>query len=196
MDAFDTYRIYQSIRLHFDSDTYDAIKYNFKTSISVSSFRKRKDQYFFTKIGEKFKNRNDLIYYFVSHFIADNKWIGDIIGRDDIYKSWMKRNQALTYKYEQDLIFLRDTYSESFDELMNIKDSTYPMVILALLSDEITIESVVILNRLTSFMDVANKKITETILWPQVYKKISKYGSFVNIDDTKYKNIIFKIFTI
>jgi hypothetical protein len=47
---------------------------------------------------------------------------------------------------------------------------------------------------LTGFIDRANNQITETILWPDLFTKISKYQSFLKFDDNKFKNIIVDIF--
>ena len=44
-------------------------------------------------------------------------------------------------------------------------------------------------------MDHADSVITETILWPDVSRKIRKYSTFVNIDENKMKKIVLKGFT-
>ena len=31
MDPFEVYKLYNALKLHFENDSYDAIKYNFKT---------------------------------------------------------------------------------------------------------------------------------------------------------------------
>ena len=54
MEPFDAYKYYMAIKLHFESDSYDAPKYNFKTSISPQSFWKRRDKYHFAKLSRKF----------------------------------------------------------------------------------------------------------------------------------------------
>ena len=43
MDPFESYKLYNALKLHFESD-YDAIKYNFKSNVSPNSFFKRKDK--------------------------------------------------------------------------------------------------------------------------------------------------------
>jgi hypothetical protein len=44
-------------------------------------------------------------------------------------------------------------------------------------------------------MDYADATITETILWPDVSRKIRKYGTFVNIDKKNMKKIVLRAFT-
>ena len=61
MEPFDAYKYYMPIKLHFESDSYDAPKYNFKTSISPQSFWKRRDKYHFAKLSRKFNKPDELV---------------------------------------------------------------------------------------------------------------------------------------
>ena len=58
MTGFEAYRIYNAIRLHFNTD-YNAIKYHFKTNVSPSSFEIKKERYFFEKLARTYPNLND-----------------------------------------------------------------------------------------------------------------------------------------
>ena len=193
MEPFDAFRFYQSVKLHFESDTYDAIKYNYKTSAKPQTFWKRKDKYFFAKVGRRFTTPIDLINYYVSHFIHDTKWIGEMINDDDTYNKWLKKNQSMGYVFEQDLYKLKEI-NESFDKLLDSSDG-HPQIISAYMRDEISIETVVIVNRLTQFIRVADRKITETIVWPDVSRKIRKYEAFFQCDTDKMKKTVLKVFT-
>lgn len=192
MEPYDAFRFYQSMKLHFESDSYDAIKYNYKTSVKPQSFWKRKDKYFFAKVGRKFNDARELINYYAAHFIQDKTWIGDMIEDEDIYKSYQKRMQSLGYTFENDMTTLADL--GNLDQVLNSSDG-HPHIITAYLGDDINIESVVILNQLTGFMNRADKEITETIVWPDVSRKVRKYSPFVQYDLQKAKNIVLKVFT-
>ena len=50
-DPFESYKLYNALKLHFESK-YDAVKYNYKTSVTPNSFFKRKDKYFFAKLAK------------------------------------------------------------------------------------------------------------------------------------------------
>jgi hypothetical protein len=54
---------------------------------------------------------------------------------------------------------------------------------------------VCILNALTGFIEDANGKITETILWPDLYKKVVKYQPFITFDKDKMMKIVLNTFT-
>ena len=192
MEPYDAFRFYQSMKLHFESDSYDAIKYNYKTSVKPQSFWKRRDKYFFAKVGKKFSDASELIRYYVSYFIQDKNWIGDMLDDDDTYRLYQKRIQSLGYTFEQDLNKLAEF--GNFDQVLDSSDG-HPLVITSYMSGDINIESVVILNQLTGFMNKADKEITETIVWPDVSRKIRKYSPFVSYDLEKAKNIVLRVFT-
>jgi hypothetical protein len=63
------------------------------------------------------------------------------------------------------------------------------------MQEEILLETIVILDSLTGFVERENKKISETIIWPDIYRKITKYKPFVNFNTEKCKGILIKQFT-
>jgi hypothetical protein len=194
MEPFDAYRYYQSLKLHFESKNYDAAKYNFKTSANPKSFWKRNDKYHFAKVAKRFKDVPELVGYYTSHFINGTTWIGEMLNQEENYKSWLKRIQSISYIFEQDLNHLSIEY-ETFDELLKCEDGSHPKVVTEYLQEDISLETVVIINKLTGFMRKADKEITETLLWPDVSMKIRKYDPFVQVDLDKMKKIVFKVFT-
>ena len=191
MEPFEAYRYYQSLKLHFENESYNAPKYNYKTSAKPQTFWKRKDKYFFAKIGKMFDTPPELINYYAAHFVADNNWVGDMLGNDQIYRDWQKRTEALGYNFQQDL---EKVNVESFDHLFELGNQ-YPKVVESYLAGDINIESVVILNQLTGFMRKADKTVSDPILWPDVSRKIRKYSLLMNVNTDKMKKIIFKVFT-
>ena len=191
MEPFDAYRYYQSMKLHFENESYDAPRYNYKTSAKPASFWKRKDKYFFAKVGRMFDKPLELIDYYAAHFIVDNKWVGDMLNDDQVYRDWQKRTESLGYNFEQDLLNMN---VDSFDDLFS-NGNQYPKVVEAYMANEINIESVVILNHLTGFMASADKSVQDPILWPQISFKIREYSKIMTVDKNKMKNIVFKLFT-
>lgn len=191
IEPFEAFRYYQALKLHFESDSYDAVKYNYKTSAKPQSFWKRKDKYFFAKAGSKFNKIPDLINFYVAHFISDVKWIGEM-DKDDNYTAWCKTMQSISYNFEKEIYTLSESV-DSFDQLFEIE--THPLVVTKYLEGDITLETLVILDRLTGFVRRADKTITETIIWPDLRRKILKYRPFVNVDEMKMKKIVLKVFT-
>jgi len=191
MEPFEAYRYYQSLKLHFENESYNAPKYNYKTSAKPQTFWKRKDKYFFAKVGRMFDTPPELINYYAAHFVADNNWVGDMLSDEQVYRDWQKRTESMGYNFQQDL---EKVNVESFDHLFELGNQ-YPKVVEAYLSNDINIESVAILNKLTSFMSRADKTVSDPILWPDVSRKIRKYSLLMNVNTDKMKKIIFKVFT-
>ena len=197
IEPYDVYKYYMAMKLHFESDTYDALKYNYKTSAKPQAFFKRRDKYHFAKLGRKYESVNELVNFFIAQFThsSDNKWIGNMLNDEDAYNQWQKRIQSLSYTFETDINSLAEEV-DSFDDLFEITDeSPYPVVVNAYMQETISLETVVILESLTGFLSVADKKVTDTIMWPEISKRIRKYQPFLNFNDLKIKNIIFRVFT-
>ncbi len=193
MDPYDSYKLYNALKLHFESN-YDAIKYNFKTTVKPQSFFKRKDKYFFAKIAKTYEK--DLLEFYVSNFKNDMKYVGDMVNDegDRHYQKHKKIMESITYQFQNDINKLYESNSD-FDSLLEAKDNEHPFVIKFWLQDEIELETIVILDSITGFMERENSKITETIIWPDIYRKIIKYKPFVKFDKSKCINLLKKTFT-
>lgn len=191
-DPFESYKLYNALKLHFETDSYDAIKYNFKTSIKPQSFFKRKDKYFFAKIANTYENLMD---FYVANFKNDVKYVGDMLneGGERYYREHKKVMESLSYTFENDINKLAE--DNQFDSLLEANNNEHPLIIQLWMQDEIQLETVVIIDSITGFMDRESKKISETIIWPDIYRKITKYKPFVKFDKTKCVNVLKKGFT-
>jgi|TARA_B110000438_G_scaffold303794_1_gene367466 hypothetical protein len=189
MTGYEAFILHHAVNLHFNR-SYDCWKYNFKTNVTEKTYWKRPDKFQLTKIGKRFKTRDDIILYFASHQIAGNKYTGDMIRDEDTYTKFLKRIDSISYLFKNELEEISDV---KFDKLLEIKD-TYPRIIQLHLEGTVSLETVCIVNRLTGFIEKANSRISETILWPDLYNKISKYQSFLKFDDSKMRKIILDVF--
>ena len=167
MTGYEAFILHHAVNLHFNR-SYDCWKYNFKTNVTEKTYWKRPDKFQLTKIGKRFKTRDDIILYFASHQIAGNKYTGDMIRDEDTYTKFLKRIDSISYLFKNELEEISDV---KFDKLLEIKD-TYPRIIQLHLEGTVSLETVCIVNRLTGFIEKANSRISETILWPDLYNKI------------------------
>jgi hypothetical protein len=193
--GFQVYKIYNAIKLHFNSERYNAITMRFKTKVNESSFDKRKDKYFFIKLAKKMESIDHCIHYFVAYLILRNHWIGDIIqDNGDIYKAWLSRMESLHYIYEQDLLFLRDQYD--FSDLFRIEtNETYPPIVTHAIDRSIHFETFSILDNLIHFNNDLKQRINETHLFPVIAHRASKYYVFLDINNkSSYRKTALKIF--
>jgi hypothetical protein len=186
--GYSAFALYNALKLHFSSPSYDYFKYHGKTNVSENSFVKRKDKYSFYKLSRKY-NLEQLKNFYISNILeTDIKWIGDIMGPEgeENFKKWQKRNESLTYRFEQDIIFLFDS-SGSF---LHVDNGTHPYLLTMMMQGEVMIETVAILNDLMSFFPMWKKKIVDDIVWPNWQLKIEKYTPFIHYDKQKFKSIL------
>ena len=177
MSPVETYQSYLALKLHFEGK-YDYFKYGGKTSASEASFEKRKDKYKFVKLSQKLSDPQILDYY-LANFIRGRKWIGDFD-----QKNWLehkKVNQSLEYVYRNDIEKLL-TLVENFDILFKVDAGSHPKLVKAYLGKKISLETLVILEKILQYRKQFDAKISETYVWPKVSLLIKKYEPFLNID--------------
>ena len=187
-DPFESYKLYNALKLHFETDGYDAIKYHFKTSIKPTSFFKRKDKFFFAKLAKTYED--ELKEFYIANFKNDVKYVGDMLneGGERYYRDHKKIMESLTYQFQTDINKLYDM-DVPFDSLLEAEENNHPLIIKLWMQEEILLETVVILDSLLGFVERENKKITDTIIWPDIYRKIMKYKPFVKFDRDKCLNL-------
>lgn len=190
MTPFDVYKTYLGLKNHFTKDKYDYHKYCGKTRASLQSFYKRKDRYWFEKMSRQ-KNDKEIVDFFVSNFVASGDanalWIGHLIrDGEGIYNSWKKRNESLSYVFKEETSELFEEYGveEVFD-----CSSGHPPLLKKFLTGKISMETLVIYNRIFLFSNNFDKKLKDPV-WEVVSKSMKKYDSFLNIDIFKYRKIV------
>ena len=187
---FETYQHYLSLKNHFTNPKYDFFKYGAKTRASVTSFNKRKDKYWFEKTSRKYSDQ-EVVQFLVSNFVSSdnpqNLWIGEIINSGERnYAEWMKRQQSLTYLFKEQMNELL-----SDNELENVFNCSkgHPPLLKKYLAGEVSIENVVICEKIFSFRERFDKKLDDPV-WETVSLKIKKYLPFLNIDVFHYKKLL------
>ena len=189
--GFSSFALYNALRLHFSSDSYDYFKYHGKTNVTKRSFATRKDKYAFYKLSRKY-SLEELKQFYVANFITKEiAWVGELTGPEgeENFKKWQKRNQSLTYNFENDIINLLDEVSTA-DELLIVKPGKYPLLLQAAMEESITIETLIILNDIMNFFPMWTKKIDDDIIWPAFKRRCLKYSPFVMYDKKKLKGIL------
>lgn len=188
MTPLETYQSYLALKLHFGGK-YDYFKYGGKTSATLSAFEKRKDKYKFVKLSQKLSDPQILDYY-LANFIRGKEWIGDFD-----QKNWLehkKVNQSLEYVYKNDIEKLL-TLVENFDILFKVGEGNHPKLVKAYLGKKISLETLVILEKVLEYRKQFDAKISETYVWPKVSLLIKKYEPFLDIDARAFR---MKTFTL
>ena len=188
---FETYQTYLSMKSHFTNRKYDFFKYGGKSRATMASFNKRKDKYWFEKTSRKYSDQQ-ILDFLLSNFVSannpENLWIGEIINSGErTYAEWMKRQQSLTYLFKEQSNEL--LYSKKLNEVFDCSNNKHPIVLKKYLGGEISLETLMILEKVFSFVKNFDKKLTDPV-WETVSLKIKKYTPFLNINVFPYKKIL------
>ena len=195
MTGYEAFSVFQALKLHFTSDTYDFFKYNGKSRISVDAFENRKDKYHFYKLSRRLIDRDELIMFIVANFLHnENIWVGDLLTEESetIYRQRQKVLQSLSYIFENDCRKLFDGIDNPND-FLKVNDGEYPILLTRTLQKDVEIETLCILNSILKFAPHWNKSIGDTIRWPLYNRKIIKYSEFLPKDVNKFKMILKKV---
>ena len=186
----DAYRCYLALKNHFTKDKYDYHKYHGKVRATNEAFYKRKDRFWFEKFARQ-KNDKEVEEFFVSNFIYSTDpgtmWIGEMIKEGEgRYSEWKRKVQSLTYLFKQETenVFENKKVDDMFD-----CSKGHPPILKSYLGGDISLESMVIYDRILGYGKDFNKKLKDPV-WETVSRKIKKYSPFLNIDVSRYKKIL------
>ena len=193
MTGYEAFCLYNSLKLHFNSDSYDYFKYNGKVNTSIDAFENRKDKWHFYKLSRRFANEEQGRDFIVANLVHDpGVWIGHLLTEEsDVeYRKRQKVIQSLTYTFTNEISLLMR--QENPNEFLIVSDGEYPKLLTMLLQNEISLETICILNKILNFIPKWDKQIADTIHYPRVSKTIKKYTPFIKFEPTKYKIILKK----
>jgi len=188
--GFAAFALYNALKTHFTSKSYDFFKYNGKTNVSKETFMKNKSKYQFYKLSRKY-SLEELRNFFIANFVhGESNWIGDMLSAEGEkwYTKHKKVNQSLTYVFENDIIGLLG--DDDPEQMLAVIDGQHPNLLREVMSGSIQIETMVILNDIMNFFPMWNRKISDDIIWPNWRLKCEKYTPFINYDKVKFKNIL------
>ena len=134
--------------------------------------------------------------FYIDNFKNDVKYVGDMLneGGERYYRDHKKIMESLSYQFQTDINKLNDM-DISFDSLLEAEENNHPLIIKLWMQEEIQLETIVILDSILGFVERENRKITDTIIWPDIYRKIMKYRPFVKFDRDKCLHLLKETFT-
>ncbi len=192
MDEYSVYKMYLALRLHFTTDNYDVIQQKGRVRASRQAYAKRKDLFSIRKIAKSYSDE-EVANFLVANFVSGDRWGGMFdLEAGQRYKEWKKRVESLSYNFEQELDNIVNDLEESnlkIEGIFTVSKGQHPYIIKAFLRNTISIETLVILERLNKFTERFDREISDTVVWPDVSRLIKKYKPFLLIDMEKYDAI-------
>ena len=193
MEPYDVYRSYLALKLHFTTDKYNVIEQKGRVRASRQSFFKRTDLFNIKKIAGEYSD-SEVVDFLIANFVSGDRWGGvfDSEARSN-YLSWKKRIESITYTFEKDIdkiSFESEKNQERFIDYFRSFNSQLPKVINMYLRNDVSIETLVILNKLNNYTNKLDQQLSDNIIWPDISRLIKKYSPFLNINKKKYDDII------
>jgi hypothetical protein len=190
MSAFECYQEYLALKNHFSKPTYDYFRYNGKMKVNISSFEKRKDKLFFQKLAK----HPDVHNFLIANLSENEKsWIRELAYSEEAektYKSWLKRQQSLSYVFKQELGNL-DT---RFNENLICRDNEHPFLLKLYLGKQVSLDTLCLLLDISGAKKHWDSKMQYDLIWDTIRIKVEKYSPFISCDKDKIKNIVLDYF--
>lgn len=187
MSGYDAAKFYNAIKLHFNDEKYNALTYNFHTKVK---FIPENQFFIYQKLYRLYKE--DIINFYVANFLENPKaTIFDLCTpeADSIYKKWKKRNESLGYVFKSEVSHLLDECS--LNDMLIVKQ-TYPILMIKTMQEEISLDTLLIMDSILQFFKDWEQKIKNDVIWKSFSLKANKYRCFMNIDVPKFKDILKK----
>ena len=111
---------------------------------------------------------------------------------EKIWKKWTATNESIEYIFGNDAEKLLTDVPE-FDIIFNCKNGNHPKLIKMYLGKKISLETLVIFEKLVQYRKRFDKEISEQIIWPKVSRLIEKYEPFIHADINRCKKILIEL---
>lgn len=187
------YQEYVALRLHFTQDSYDYFKYQGKVKpIKSSTFEARNDVFHFRRLERRYKD--DLTGFYVANMTQGVRFIREMVTveAEKRYVDWKRHMESITYRFKQDM----QNVAESCNDVAKAwsTNGDHPEVLRLYLGGKLSIESLILSDRVLKFQDRWDNRITDTIIWPDVSRLMKKYGPFVTADNDTIKKTMRQVF--
>jgi hypothetical protein len=190
MSALECYQQYLAIKQHFSKPNYDYFKYNGKVRVNAATFDARKDKLFFQKLAK----HPDVTNFLVANLSENDKaWIKELAyseSAEKTYKAWVKRQQSLTYIFQNDLEKLDRVLKNNF----TCKSGEHPLLLKKFLGKEISLETLCILLEFSGAKAMWDTKMEYDLVWESFKTKIEKYLPFIKYEKDKLVKIALDYF--
>lgn len=191
MTIDEAYKLYMALRLHFTTDRYNISETKGRVRVSAKSLDKNpKLRYFLDKYRLKYPNKTDFVHFLVANFVYGDHWGSVYEGTEHVehYQRFTRSLDKLSYQFSEDLKALR---LAGYDHPSQFLSGT--IIQKLYYSKHISLESVVILDKLYAFTDHVS---TEDPLWKAFARLIRKYSPFLKTDREKLRSIVSAVFVM
>ncbi len=198
-DGFAVYRKYLAYKLHFTTDKYDYTEHSGMIHTKLETFTKRNDRYMFHKLSVKY-NQDEIDDFMIANFLKKNKaWSGSLLEKEshEIYLQYKRRTDSSSYFFKEDcsrILTTCDMDGIMPTDVVIVRDGQHPILLRHCIGNKISTETLIIMDYHLNFIKDWQEKITDKIVWPNFYKKITKFKPFLRFNQTETKLILREVF--
>lgn len=178
----------RAFHLHFTS-TYDIVKYNAKVNVTVSQFEARKDKQRYHFFAGRLKTVEKALEFVMAQFIygVGSGFIFDTFDNcNEVYLKYLKIREALSKTFKDDLIRLKRA-----GYILDNVATSHPADMIGMLSrQEITYETLILLNNIYDYFPLWENIAKQDPLMGKVMFKLTKYAPFVTMPIDRVNSII------
>ena len=108
------------------------------------------------------------------------------------YVDWKRHMESITYRFKQDMQNITENCKDVAKAWSTSGD--HPEVLRLYLGGKLSIESLILSDRVLKFQDNWDSRISDTIIWPDVSRLMKKYGPFIKADTDVVKKTMRQVF--
>lgn len=191
MTVFRTYEIFQCMKRHWTTASYDFVKYKGKAkNLNQLTLAKSKERWFYEALNSKFQNEEQLVLYLIPIFYeTPNSTYTDFLSEDskELANQWYTKIRTMKRIFREDNTTIFSAILKggiSFEYFFSSG-----MIQELLVTRKIEPETFIILDRMFFFLDKC--KTDDNIIFTMIFKdKLKKYSSFISIDLREYKKVL------
>lgn len=190
LTPLETYRIYSSIQLHFNSKKYDyTLRRKPVQSFSEDQFMKRRDRFQFQKLGKDFKNKQEFETFCACFFFekGGKAWVGDAsYEQSDLFREYKMYMSAVHHYLPKDLNEIVKTHG-SLDQAFRAPPNKLPQIITDILGNRSgkRIITFTLVSRVSKLKELYDEKYSEAGM-RTVYESMSlpiwKFKNFLTLN--------------
>ena len=179
-----------ALRLHMTNVKFDFFKYNGKALAKFETFEDRNDRYYYDKVS---KHSSPFELLLSNVVVNPNLWVGDIISEQGLerWMDYVRRNESLTYRFEQDIKELDENDVKS---AFVVENAQLPTVIVLFMQNRITFETLCLLTQLTGVFRYWTKELSLNFMSEDILFRIERYTPFIRCDSSKIEQIFARRF--
>jgi hypothetical protein len=182
---FECYACYCALKRHFSKWDYDFHQYRGKSrGVTPESFQKRKDKGMFVYLSHHHPKPFDFLLAHLSH--NPNKWIGEIIKDKDLYMDYQRRNEALSYLFEQEVNVLPEPRNTIFD----VPFGGHPILMRYYLAKRVSLQSACLMLKLSGQGEAWRQAAEGDILFNDVTIRLVRFAPFMKFNKEKIHQIL------